>query len=131
MKMGSEKGSKYTLENDNRITKIGSFLRKTRIDEIPQFINVLKGDMSVIGPRAEWDKLVDEYIKEISYYNIRNLIKPGITGWAQVEYRYGANLNDTFEKLQYDLFYIKHQSLILDLSIVFKTVKVVFRLAGR
>ncbi len=131
MKMGSEKGNKYTQENDNRITKFGGFLRKTRIDEIPQFINVLKGDMSVIGPRAEWDKLVDEYIKEISYYHIRNLIKPGITGWAQVEYRYGANLNDTFEKLQYDLFYIKHQSLILDLSIMFKTIKVVFNFAGR
>jgi len=131
MKPGSEKGSKYTLENDSRITKIGAFLRKTRIDEIPQFINVLKGDMSVIGPRAEWDKLVEEYVKEISYYNIRNLVKPGITGWAQVEYRYGANLNDTFEKLQYDLFYIKHQSLVLDLSIVFKTVKIVLKFAGR
>jgi len=131
MRMGSEKGNKYTQKNDNRITVIGAFLRKTRIDEIPQFINVLKGDMSVIGPRAEWDELVYEYRKKISYYNIRNLIKPGITGWAQVEYRYGANIDDTFEKLQYDLFYIKHQSLILDLSIILKTIKVVFRFAGR
>jgi len=87
--------------------------------------------MSVIGPRAEWDRLVKEYTEQINYYNIRNIVRPGITGWAQVEYRYGANLNDTFEKLQYDLFYIKHQSLILDLSIIFKTIKVVFRLAGR
>ena len=131
MSMGSEKGNKYTQENDNRITKIGAILRKTRIDEIPQFINVLTGDMSVIGPRAEWDKLVEEYMKEINYYHIRSLVKPGITGWAQVEYKYGANLNDTFEKLQYDLFYIKHQSLILDLSIVFKTIKVVINFAGR
>jgi exopolysaccharide biosynthesis polyprenyl glycosylphosphotransferase len=131
MKVGSEKGNKYTQKNDTRITKIGEFLRKTRIDEIPQFINVLKGEMSVIGPRAEWDELVDEYKKEINYYHIRSLVRPGITGWAQVEYRYGANLNDTFEKLQYDLFYIKHQSLILDLSIIFKTIKVVFKLAGR
>lgn len=131
MLIGSESGNKYTQKNDQRITKFGRFIRKTRIDELPQFINVLKGEMSVIGPRAEWDELVKNYQKEIPYYHIRQLVKPGITGWAQVEYHYGASSEDTFEKLQYDLFYIKHQSILLDLIIALKTVRVMLMLGGR
>ena len=131
MSVGSEKGNKYTQDNDPRITKIGSFIRKTRIDELPQFFNVLTGDMSMIGPRAEWNKLVSEYEKKIPYYSIRHVVKPGITGWAQVEYKYGASVDDTFEKLQYDLYYIKHQSLVLDITIVLKTIKVILSLGGK
>ncbi len=131
MKVGSEKGNKYTQEGDNRITKIGNFIRKVRIDELPQFINVLKGEMSFIGPRAEWNKLVEDYEKKIPYYSIRHVVKPGITGWAQVEFRYGASIDDAFEKLQYDLYYIKHQSILLDFVIIFKTIKVVLSLGGR
>ncbi|MBN2695400.1 sugar transferase [bacterium] len=131
MKVGSEKGALYTAKGDSRITRIGNFIRKTRVDEIPQFINVLKGEMSIIGPRAEWIKLVNEYEKKIPYYKIRHLVKPGITGWAQVEFQYGASIDDAFEKLQYDLYYIKHNNLMLDIIIFIKTVGVMFFFKGR
>ena len=119
------KHSKYTLNNDTRVTKFGKFLRKTRIDELPQLWNILKGTMSFIGPRPEWDILAKDYAKQINYYNLRHLIKPGITGWAQVMFPYGESLDDAKKKLEYDLYYLKHQDLILDVLIVAKTAKAV------
>ncbi len=117
--------SKYAGKQDSRITRFGSIMRKTRIDELPQIINVLKGDMSFIGPRAEWSKLSAEYEEKLSFYPLRHSVKPGLTGWAQVCYPYGAGLNDMKEKLMYDFYYIKHQSLSLDVTIIFKTIKTV------
>jgi len=120
-----DKYSKYTLNNDTRVTKFGKFMRKTRIDELPQLWNILKGTMSFIGPRPEWDILAKDYAKQINYYNLRHLIKPGITGWAQVMFPYGESLDDAKKKLEYDLYYLKHQDLVLDVLIVAKTVKAV------
>lgn len=120
-----DKYSKYTLDNDTRVTKFGKFMRKTRIDELPQLWNILKGTMSFIGPRPEWDILAKDYAKQINYYNLRHLIKPGITGWAQVMFPYGESLDDAKKKLEYDLYYLKHQDLVLDVLIVAKTVKAV------
>lgn len=117
--------SRYAQDKDNRITKFGSFMRKTRIDELPQLWNVIKGDMSFIGPRAEWDKLCKEYEEKIPFYNIRHSVKPGLTGWAQVRYPYGMGVEDALEKLRYDLYYIKHQNLAFDIMILFQTVKIV------
>ena len=102
-----DSGSPWTHLNDERITNIGKFIRLTRIDELPQVINVLKGEMSFIGPRPESTKIVRKFKSEIPYYELRHLVKPGITGWAQVLYRYGSSTEDAREKLQYDLFYIK------------------------
>lgn len=117
--------SRYAQEKDNRITKFGKIMRKTRIDELPQLWNVIKGDMSFIGPRAEWDKLCKEYEEKIPFYNIRHSVKPGLTGWAQVRYPYGMGVEDALEKLRYDLYYIKHQNLAFDIMILFQTVKIV------
>ena len=121
-----EKYSKYTLDNDSRVTKFGKFIRKTRIDELPQLWNILKGTMSFVGPRPEWDILAKDYARQINYYNLRHLIKPGITGWAQVMFPYGESLDDTKKKLEYDLYYLKHQDFILDVLVVAKTAKAVF-----
>ena len=115
-------GAQWSGVNDRRITKLGKFLRCTHVDELPQIINILKGDMSVVGPRPERPEFVEQLVKEIPYYQIRHLIRPGITGWAQLNFRYGASIADAMEKLQYDLFYIKNRSLILDFSIFLKTV---------
>ena len=132
MKLHNEKEhSRYAEDNDDRITKFGNFMRKTRIDELPQLWNVLIGEMSFVGPRCEWDKLCKEYEKEIPFYNIRHSVKPGLTGWAQVRYPYGASVEDAHQKLQYDLYYIKHQTLAFDLIILFKTVKIVVFGRGR
>lgn len=120
-----DKYSKYAGENDSRITPFGKFMRKTRVDELPQLWNVLNGDMSFVGPRAEWDKLHDEYEKEIPLYYLRASIKPGLTGWAQVKYPYGANLEDTKRKLEYDIYYMKYQNFMMDLIIIMKTIKIV------
>ena len=120
-----KKYSKYTLDCDTRVTKFGKFMRKTRIDELPQLWNILKGTMSFIGPRPEWDILAKDYAEQINYYNLRHLIKPGITGWAQVMFPYGESLDDAKRKLEYDLYYLKHQDLILDVLIVAKTAKAV------
>jgi len=125
MKVGSEKGAKYTAANDSRLTPIGKFLRKSRIDELPQFWNVLKGDLSIIGPRAEWVDLVRSYEKKFPYYHFRHAVKPGITGWAQVNYSYGQNDKDTVEKFNYDLYYIRKYSPVLDVIIVIKTLYMV------
>ena len=121
-----EKYSKYTLDNDSRVTRFGKFIRKTRIDELPQLWNILKGTMSFVGPRPEWDILAKDYARQIHYYNLRHLIKPGITGWAQVMFPYGESLDDAKKKLEYDLYYLKHQDFILDVLVVAKTAKAVF-----
>jgi sugar transferase (PEP-CTERM system associated) len=115
----------WAREGDNRVTRIGRFIRITRLDELPQFWNVLRGDMSFIGPRPERPYFVELLSKEIPFYHQRHAVKPGVTGWAQVKYRYGASVEDAMEKLRYDLYYIKHLSPSFDLSIVFDTVKVI------
>ena len=131
MKSGSDQGDSYTREGDARVTPLGVFLRKTRLDELPQLWNVLKGDMSLIGPRAEWTKLVEEYEAQIPNYHFRHLVRPGITGWAQVNYPYGASLDDTLQKLSYDLFYIRNFSLRLDAEVLLKTLHVMTFGKGR
>ncbi len=122
MRVGSENGSKYTQKNDSRLTPIGAFIRKTRLDELPQLWNVLIGDLSLIGPRAEWVDLVEGYEERFPFYHYRHAVKPGITGWAQVNYSYGANDEDTLEKLNYDLYYVRHYSISLDVTIIVKTI---------
>ena len=112
----------YTQENDPRIFPWGAFMRKTRIDELPQLWNVIKGDLHIIGPRAEWNELVKKYEKEWPFYHMRHINAPGITGWAQVNYPYGKNLEDTYQKLMYDLYYIKNWNLWLEIKTIFKTV---------
>lgn len=124
-------GDLYAQQGDRRITRIGRFLRSSRLDELPQLLNVLRGEMSLIGPRAEWDRLVADYEKQIPCYHFRHLVRPGITGWAQVNYPYGANLDDTLRKLEYDLYYIRHFSFTLDASIVLKTIHVMLFGKGR
>jgi len=126
-----QSGDKYTQAADPRITRIGRFLRSSRLDEFPQLLNVLLGDMSMIGPRAEWDELVRHYETAIPCYHFRHLLKPGITGWAQVNYPYGANLQDTLRKLEYDLYYIRHFSFRLDAAIILKTIHIMLFGRGR
>lgn len=118
-------GAVWASENDPRITRIGRFIRKTRIDELPQLINVLKGEMSVVGPRPERMEFVRELDAQIPFYNVRHTVKPGITGWAQVSYPYGASLEDSRIKLEYDLFYVKNLSILLECKILLKTIGVV------
>ncbi len=130
MKTNIEYFHKYTQDNDPRLFKWGNFMRKTRIDELPQLINVIKGDMHLIGPRAEWDKLANEYKTKIKNYNLRHIVKPGITGWAQVNYPYGRNLNDTKKKLEYDLYYIKNWSIFLEIKIIIKTILIILGKKG-
>jgi len=121
----------YTRKDDSRVTPVGRWLRKLRIDELPQLWNVFKGDMSLIGPRAEWTKCAERYEQIIPFYHFRHLVKPGITGWAQVNYPYGESDQDALEKLQYDLYYIRHYSLKLDAMIVLKTVHTMLFGKGR
>jgi exopolysaccharide biosynthesis polyprenyl glycosylphosphotransferase len=118
-------------EHDSRITRAGGFLRRTHIDELPQSWNVLRGEMSIIGPRAERPELVEQYQKEIPFYRARLLVKPGITGWAQVNYGYSATVAENTIKQEYDLYYIKHRSLLLDFSVILRTVWQVIGLRGR
>jgi exopolysaccharide biosynthesis polyprenyl glycosylphosphotransferase len=122
-------GPMWAQANDPRVTRVGRFIRRTRIDELPQFINVIKGDMDFVGPRPERPYFVDQLRAVIPYYWQRHTVAPGLTGWAQVKYPYGATIEDSREKLKYDLYYIKNMSLFLDLSIIFHTVKTV--LLGR
>lgn len=124
-------GPAYTGATDARITRLGRFLRATRLDEVPQLWNVLIGDMSLIGPRAEWIRLVEDYERQIPCYHFRHLVKPGITGWAQVNYPYGASLDDTLCKLEYDLYYIRYFSFVLDASIILKTIHIMLFGKGR
>ena len=133
MRQDAEKGgvAQWAAERDPRITRIGNFLRKTRIDEIPQFINILRGDMSFVGPRAERPVFVEQLTEQIPFYSQRHLVEPGLTGWAQVNYGYGASVEDSMQKLQYDLYYIKNVLLLYDIWIMFKTIKVVLFGYGR
>ncbi|GIZ07477.1 exopolysaccharide biosynthesis polyprenyl glycosylphosphotransferase [Flavobacterium sp. UMI-01] len=124
-------GAVFSRPNDHRITRFGKFLRKTRIDEIPQFINVIKGDMALIGPRPERPEFVSQIAASMPFYETRHVIKPGVTGWAQVKYSYGENIEDSLIKLQYDLYYIKHRSFYLDLNITFKTITTVLFYRGQ
>jgi len=114
-----------TPGNDIRVTRVGRFLRRTRIDELPQIYNILRGDMDMVGPRPERPVFVEQLSKEIPYYPLRHVVRPGVTGWAQVNYGYANKLEQTVEKLQYDLFYIKNLSMVLDLMVIFETVKTV------
>ena len=124
-------GAVFTTINDSRITAFGKFLRKTRIDEIPQFFNILKGEMGVIGPRPERPVFVREIAEVMPFYETRHVIKPGLTGWAQVNYSYGETIDDSLIKLQYDLYYIKHRSIFLDINIVLKTFSTVLFYRGQ
>lgn len=124
-------GAVFASANDKRITPFGKFLRKSRVDELPQFINVLKGDMAVIGPRPERPFFVEEIARVMPFYETRHVIKPGLTGWAQVNYSYGESIDESLIKLQYDLYYIKHRSVFLDLSITFKTITTVLFYRGQ
>jgi exopolysaccharide biosynthesis polyprenyl glycosylphosphotransferase len=133
MKTDAEADGKpiWATTNDERTTRVGKIIRKLRIDEIPQFWNILKGEMSFVGPRPERPHFVQQLAKEIPYFEHRHLVSPGLTGWAQIKYPYGASVDDAIQKLQYDLYYIKNQSLTLDMVIVFDTVKTVLFGKGR
>jgi len=121
----------WATEDDSRATRVGKFLRKTHLDELPQFINVLRGDMSLVGPRAERPELVEMFQRHVPFYRARLLVKPGITGWAQVNFGYASTIDETITKLEYDLYYIKHRNVILDLVILLRTPSTVFGLRGR
>jgi exopolysaccharide biosynthesis polyprenyl glycosylphosphotransferase len=120
-----------TLENDPRVTRVGSFLRRTRLDELPQFWSVLMGEMSLVGPRAERPGLVSEYQKQIPFYRARLLVKPGLTGWAQINYGYVSSVTETVVKLEYDLYYIRHRTFAMDVAIILRTIGTVLRRTGR
>jgi exopolysaccharide biosynthesis polyprenyl glycosylphosphotransferase len=122
-------GPQWAAKDDPRVTRVGRIIRKLRIDEIPQLMNVLKGKMSLVGPRPERPFFVSQLKEQIPYYELRFTVKPGITGWAQISYQYGDTEDDAIEKLQFDLYYTKHMAPIFDLQILFETVKVV--LLGR
>jgi exopolysaccharide biosynthesis polyprenyl glycosylphosphotransferase len=132
MVVNAEKdGVKWAKKNDKRVTKFGKFLRRSRLDEVPQFYNVLKGEMSIIGPRPERPFFVNELSRIIPFYETRHIIKPGLTGWAQVNTRYGSSIDDSLTKLQYDLYYIKHRSVFLDFSITVKTLSTILYYRGQ
>jgi len=133
MRVDAEKdGPVWARNEDERMTRVGRVIRKTRVDEIPQFWNILRGDMSFVGPRPERPHFVSQLAEEIPYYEQRHLIAPGLTGWAQIKYKYGASIADAKNKLEYDLYYIKNQSLALDAMIIFETVKtILFGRGGR
>lgn len=131
VKDAETKGAQWAIKDDVRITKFGKILRKSRLDEIPQFINVLKGDMSFIGPRPERPFFVEELNRKIPFYEIRHVVKPGLTGWAQVNARYASTEEDSLEKLQYDLYYIKRRNVFLDLRIFLKTMSTVIFFRGQ
>lgn len=123
-------GAVWAKVNDHRITKVGEFLRKTRLDELPQFYNVLIGEMSLVGPRPERPEFIEQLAKEIPFFNKRQMLLPGLTGWAQINYPYGASSEDALQKLQYDLYYLKNRSMFLDLEILLRTVSVVINKKG-
>ena len=120
-----EAGPVWASKDDDRVTRMGRIIRKIRVDEIPQFWNILRGEMNFVGPRPERPHFVSQLASEIPYYEQRLLIPPGLTGWAQIKYPYGASIEDARQKLQYDLFYVKNQSLILDAIILFETIKII------
>ena len=120
-----------TEENDPRVTRVGNFLRKSRLDELPQVLNILRGEMSIVGPRAERPELVESFQKKVPFYRARLLVKPGLSGWAQINYGYVATVSDTVVKIEYDLYYIKHRTLAMDFNIILRTVGTVLRQGGR
>ncbi|TSC84744.1 MAG: Glycosyl transferase [Parcubacteria group bacterium Gr01-1014_13] len=124
-------GPQYAADKDVRITTVGKILRRTRLDEIPQFINILKGQMSVIGPRPERPEFVQQLTEKMPYYSLRHLIKPGLTGWAQINNAYYGTIEENLQKLEYDLYYIKNRNFTLDISIILRTINTILRLAGR
>jgi lipopolysaccharide/colanic/teichoic acid biosynthesis glycosyltransferase len=134
MQVGAEakSGPMWAEEADPRVTRVGRIIRKLRIDELPQFVNVIRGDMNFVGPRPERPVFVDRLSAIVAYYSQRHVVKPGLTGWAQIKYPYGASVEDAVEKLRYDLYYIKNQSLLLDAFIMFETIKIIiFGRGGR
>jgi len=131
VKNAEKNGAQWAKEDDARVTFVGNFLRKTRIDELPQIWNVIKGDLSFVGPRPERPEFVEELKQQIPFYSSRHLVKPGLSGWAQTNFPYGASIEDATEKLQYDLYYIKNRSLFLDLVIMLKTIAIILRRQGR
>jgi len=124
-------GAVFAQQNDPRITRVGRFLRKTRLDEVPQLFTVLTGKMSLIRPRPERPQHVERLQQKIPFYRTRHVIRPGLTGWAQVRYKYGATDEDAMVKLQYDLYYIRHQSVLLDIDILIRTIGKVLRMSGQ
>ena len=131
MRVDAERfGAVWAAEGDVRITRVGQFLRRARIDEMPQLINVLRGDMSLVGPRPERPQFVAELIPQLPFYDERHMVKAGLTGWAQINYPYGASLDDARSKLSYDLYYVKNFSILFDLSILLQTLRVVLWPAG-
>jgi lipopolysaccharide/colanic/teichoic acid biosynthesis glycosyltransferase len=131
MRVDAEKGrAVWAKANDNRVFPFGRLMRKTRLDEIPQLFNVLIGDMSLVGPRPERPEFVTQLSEQIPFYGQRHVVKPGLTGWAQVRYSYGASVEDAMQKLQYDLFYIKNLSIGLDFYVILKTIKIVLLRRG-
>jgi sugar transferase (PEP-CTERM system associated) len=133
MRNDAEKSGKpqWAAQNDPRVTRVGNFIRRTRIDELPQILNVFKGEMSFVGPRPERPYFVEQLIEVVPFYHVRHSIKPGITGWAQVRYGYGSSAEDALQKLQYDLYYVKNNSLFLDVLVLIDTLKVVLFRSGR
>jgi lipopolysaccharide/colanic/teichoic acid biosynthesis glycosyltransferase len=123
--------SSWTEETDERVTPFGRFLRRNHLDELPQVLNILRGDLSIVGPRPEQPRYVAELGEKIPFYNFRHLVRPGLTGWAQVKYQYGASELDAIEKLQYEFYYLRHQSVALDVRIIGRTVRSVVGRSGR
>jgi lipopolysaccharide/colanic/teichoic acid biosynthesis glycosyltransferase len=117
--------ARWASDNDPRVTRVGHLIRRTRIDELPQLINVLRGEMSIVGPRPERPQFVRALVEQVPFYACRHAVKPGITGWAQVRFAYGATFEDAVTKLEYDLYYVKNHSLLLDMHILLDTVRVV------
>jgi exopolysaccharide biosynthesis polyprenyl glycosylphosphotransferase len=124
-------GAQFAGMKDNRITPVGKFLRKTRLDELPQVWNILRGEMSFVGPRPERSEFVSELTRQMPFYAVRHLIKPGLTGWAQINYPYAGTFEENLKKLEYDLYYLKNRSILLDIAILFKTLNIVLRFKGR
>jgi lipopolysaccharide/colanic/teichoic acid biosynthesis glycosyltransferase len=127
MRLDAEKdGAKWAGTHDPRITKVGTILRKTHLDEVPQMYNIIRGDIALVGPRAERPEFVQTLQSAIPYYYLRHTIKPGFTGWAQIKYRYARSIDDSKEKFEYDLYYLKNKSPLLDIGIVLKTLQIIF-----
>lgn len=124
-------GAVWAEKNDKRVTSVGNILRKTRIDELPQILNILKGNLSFIGPRPERPEFVSDLSEKITHYKMRHLVKPGLSGWAQINFPYGSSIDDSLQKLQYDLYYLKNRSLILEIIIILKTIMTVLKREGR
>jgi lipopolysaccharide/colanic/teichoic acid biosynthesis glycosyltransferase len=126
----AQTGAVFSKKGDPRVTRFGRFMRKTRLDELPQVINVLRGEMSVVGPRPERPEHVERLTQKIPFYRTRLIVKPGLTGWAQVRYNYGSTDEDALVKLEYDLYYIRHQSFLLDVNIMLRTVGKILSMSG-